>query len=451
MNKPTAAPNSKTPSVIGVAPDQARAFLLTLAKSLQATVIPELQGHAKSIAGECAEIATRLAQQLSADPQIQAILDDIGDVNTLDAKRKAVSAEGKALDLTDAEAYALLDAKCEQKKRHRLDKGRFETYLKQHPLGGAATRVLDTTMLSGGRSKSTILVKLEDASSLPDELIVRYGGAGAEQEFTNELVRPLSVEFEIMQFARANGIKTPRPFLLETSVDVMGGPFMAIEFCAGRPAGDMFWPLRSERYALDMAAQLGRLHSLPVDTLKARVPVRSHTQEKLRAELKSYRDVVAMCGTPSHAVSIALDWIEQHIDAIDGSLGLVHADVGFNNTMEKDGELLAILDWELAHLGNPAKDLGFFRSDIEQAIAWPDFMAAYHAAGGPRYSEVTINFYTLWSNMWLYTIVQQTRAGLAAGVVNDIELVHYCTHFGPVITQRLTHHVDSILAKEASA
>jgi aminoglycoside phosphotransferase (APT) family kinase protein len=444
VNKPTAAPGNETPSVIGVAPDQARAFLLTLAQSLQGTVMPELQGHAKSIAGECAEIATRLAQQLCPDPQARAILNGIDDA----AKRDAVGREGDALDAMNDETRALLEAKHEQKKRLKLDKVRFETYLKQHPLGGATTRVLDATMLSGGRSKSTILVKLTGASSLPDELIVRYGGAGAEQEFTNELVRPLSVEFEIMQFAQANGIKTPRPLLLEKSADVMGGPFMAIEYCAGRPAGDMFRPLRSERYALDMAAQLGLLHSLSVDSLKATVPVRSCTQEKLRAELKGYRDVVAMCDTPSYAVKIALDWMEKNIPAVEGPLGLVHADVGFNNTMAEDGELVAILDWELAHLGNSAKDLGFFRSDIELVIPWPQFMAAYHAAGGPRYSEVTINFYTLWSNMWLYTIVQQTRAGLAAGMVNDIELVHYCSHFGPVITQRLTHQLDAILAKK---
>ncbi len=442
-------------TIIGATPETVRSYLLVLAEALKGTVMPRLDGHAHSIADECAMIATRLAQQISGDPAAKALLamvatngaDDTNDTNA--GRLRDVSAERRAFDLVETEAKALFGEGLHNEPARAFDRQRFENYLQQHPLGGRDTCIVETTMLSGGRSKTTTLITQEGARDLPRQFVLRQDGTGAQQEFTKELVRPIALEYQIMAFAHANGIKAPRTLLLEASTEPMGGAFMAIERCAGSAAGDMFKPLKSDRYALELAAQLGQLHSRPVDSLAATVPMRSSTEAQLSRELAGMREVHQQMGTPSRTVDIALDWMQENIAKVQGPLSLVHGDMAYNNTMAENGHLVAFLDWELSHLGNAAKDLGFVRTSIEQVLPWPQFMAAYEAAGGPVFSPLTIDFYTLWGQMWLYSITQQSRVGVVKHGLKDIELVHYCAHFGPVIMQRMARTLEAVLGKPA--
>jgi len=54
-----------------------------------------------------------------------------------------------------------------------------------------------------------------------------------------------------------------------------------------------------------------------------------------------------------------------------------------HNILDQDGNLAALLDWELMHLGDPAEDIGNCRATlIEPFIGWDEFVNHYVAAGG---------------------------------------------------------------------
>jgi aminoglycoside phosphotransferase (APT) family kinase protein len=92
----------------------------------------------------------------------------------------------------------------------------------------------------------------------------------------------------------------------------------------------------------------------------------------------------------------AFAWLERNIPAMGSSACLVHGDVSFRNTLIKDGKLVALLDWEFHHLGDPVEDLSYFRLVAEPFIAWPQVVATYQAAGGPAYDESRARFYEVW-------------------------------------------------------
>jgi aminoglycoside phosphotransferase (APT) family kinase protein len=73
-----------------------------------------------------------------------------------------------------------------------------------------------------------------------------------------------------------------------------------------------------------------------------------------------------------------------------GSSAFVHGDAGPYNMLVENDRLTALLDWEFAHLGDPAEDLGIARCYAEDFMDWGEFMRVYIAAGGQAIPESRI-------------------------------------------------------------
>src|SRR5690606_32208311 len=110
-------------------------------------------------------------------------------------------------------------------------------YLRAQPQGGAALRVVKAVPLPGGRSKQTILVSIENAKALPDELVFRQDWAAA---VTGTSVA--AMEFAILSRIHAAGILVPQPLLLETGSEALGAPFIVVGRLPGRAIGTLFDP-----------------------------------------------------------------------------------------------------------------------------------------------------------------------------------------------------------------
>jgi aminoglycoside phosphotransferase (APT) family kinase protein len=70
----------------------------------------------------------------------------------------------------------------------------------------------------------------------------------------------------------------------------------------------------------------------------------------------------------------------------DGPVVLVHGDAGPGNFLFEHGHLTAVIDWELAHLGDPMEDLAWFsmRSVMEPVPDFAESLADYERfAGAP--------------------------------------------------------------------
>ena len=76
-------------------------------------------------------------------------------------------------------------------------------------------------------------------------------------------------------------------------------------------------------------------------------------------QVRQFRELLDALGEPHPAFELGLRWLVEHRPEPTGT-GIVHGDFRTGNLLVGPDGLRAVLDWELAHLGDPAEDLGWF-------------------------------------------------------------------------------------------
>ena len=107
-----------------------------------------------------------------------------------------------------------------------------------------------------------------------------------------------------------------------------------------------------------------------------------------------------------------LDWLRANVPAPPPRPVLVHGDVGFHNILVQGDGVTALLDWERAHVGDPAEDLAYVRPGLSDVIAWEDFMQDYVEAGGSAPSPESLHFYSVWQDVWRASVCHDFRRRL---------------------------------------
>ena len=243
----------------------------------------------------------------------------------------------------------------------------------------AATEIIP---IPGGRSKKTFFVTISDSRALPARAVIRqdyalkYEGTKVRDEYT-----PLAK-------LAAKGLPVPRPWHLEPAESEVGPPFMIVERLQGSAPGTYFGLQKPCPGAFrDMARVLAALHCMPPVELgfATDAAVGKNNLEALidRYERK-WRDNATRA---SPLIDYAYAWARREARREPAAPVVVHGDAGPYNFLIEDDRLTAVLDWEFAHLGDPAEDLGIVRVYAEDLIDWQEFLALYAAAGGPPIAE----------------------------------------------------------------
>jgi aminoglycoside phosphotransferase (APT) family kinase protein len=115
-----------------------------------------------------------------------------------------------------------------------------------------------------------------------------------------------------------------------------------------------------------------------------------------------------MAREPHLAFELAFRWLRQHIPPRQERV-LVHGDYRMGNVMFGPEGLRAILDWELAHIGDPLEDLGWmcvrswrFGNDslpVGGVGKREEFWQAYEEAGGYPVDPKRVHFWEIFGNL----------------------------------------------------
>lgn len=148
--------------------------------------------------------------------------------------------------------------------------------------------------------------------------------------------------------------------------------------------------------AAEVMTDLARLHALPA----AHIVLDGGGQgpriaDHVASELATWRAMYDETGRPDPLLDLAFSWLEDNLPDPDGPVALVHGDAGPGNFLFQDGHLTALIDWELAHLGDPMEDLAWFsmRCVMEPV---PDFAASiadYEKAAGQPIDRARIFYH----------------------------------------------------------
>jgi len=192
----------------------------------------------------------------------------------------------------------------------------------------------------------------------------------------------------VLRAAHEGGVAVPEVVVDGGASTALGNPFMVVRAVEGETIArkilrdDEFSAARA-RLTADIGTAMARLHSLPPQSAPGLVE---------QDEVATYRRVLDDLGEPHPVFEVAFRWLEANRPA-SSERAIVHGDFRLGNVMVDGNGLVAVLDWELAHVGDPMEDLGWvcvkaWRFGGGNPVAglgtYDEFFDAYEAAGRPR-------------------------------------------------------------------
>jgi aminoglycoside phosphotransferase (APT) family kinase protein len=277
--------------------------------------------------------------------------------------------------------------------------------------------------IPGGASRETWL-----ASAGSNQWVIRRDPKGSVS------LVPLADEFTLIALARERGIPVPQPLFYEPDGGRFGTPGMLMSFVDGTSVAPRI--LRKEKFArareklpLQLATALARVHSLTKLDLDGVLP--SVTGDPALAQIDEWERQLDEIGEPLPAVELGLRWLRANAPE-PAEPRLVHGDFRLGNFIVDEDGLAAVIDWELAHLGDPAEDIGwlcirswrFGNDDLPVAGVGglTEFVAAYEAAGGAPVDLDRVRYWEVFGNAkWAIICARQAHDHLA-GVRRSHEL-----------------------------
>ena len=217
-----------------------------------------------------------------------------------------------------------------------------------------ATGVTGAAKLSGGASQETWTFDIVHSTGNTGAILRRAPpGYGASPN----RAAGLDAEAVLMQLAFDAGLPSPRVLHVLKPEEGLGTGFIMSRVEGETIARKI---LRDEEFAAArpmLARQIGKvaagIHGLP----EAKLPkLRSSSSTREIAELgREYRSF----GWPRPVFELALRWLADHDPGPSREVTLVHGDFRHGNFIIGADGVRAVLDWELAHFGDPMEDLGW--------------------------------------------------------------------------------------------
>lgn len=291
--------------------------------------------------------------------------------------------------------------------------------------------VTDIHILPGGFGKETILFSV-NGKAIAGDFVLRRDRQ--EPTVDNDCHRVVN-EFPVIRSAFAAGFPAPDAIWLDTDHRLLpGGDFFVMRRAPGKAGGDVFSAAGSiSDDLLEVLAQaLAHLHALPplldLGDLTESIDREAWSlslSESTRRYITGFRDIYLRdVAELSPAILALYGWVVDNIPAPEGRPALCHGDVGFHNLILHDGKLSVLVDWEFAHVGDPAEDLAYIRNTAGDSLNWDRFLAAYRAAGGRDIEPRRIAFFQVWGHLRNATASAMTINCLVTGKHDELKLAH---------------------------
>ena len=269
------------------------------------------------------------------------------------------------------------------------------------------------TRLSGGASRETWRFT---ADGRP--LIVQLQRAGD--------IRDMQVEANVLRAATMAGVLAPDVVMAGPSGGALGLAFVVQTAVDGETIARRI--LRDDAFAgarlllaPQLAGALAAIHRVDTNAVEGLVDL---------DQLQQYRQVYETFEQPHPTFELAFAWLDEHRPTRQRTT-LVHGDFRLGNIVVGPQGLRAVLDWELAHIGDPLEDLGWlcvrawrFGSDLPVAgvAEYDELLDAYQRESGGVVDRQAVHWWQVLGTLkWGIMCMMQANAHLS-GISRSHEL-----------------------------
>ncbi len=273
------------------------------------------------------------------------------------------------------------------------------------------------------------------------------------------LVGPYDVG-EQWQLARAlhrlGTIPVPEPLYVDLDGHATGRPLYVMEHVDG----DVPAPWNAHTYFADDGARrragrefveiLAAIHRIDRSELPAEL--RGGDQRDLHAEVAHWEGVYGRdCRAPVPVLERAFGWLAAHADETSGHRALVHGDFRIGNAIVRDGRIVAMLDWELAHIGDPVEDLANFASRLFRGraripsglVTEAELLADYAELAGWEVPPAALRFWLVFGSVRSAVSFLTAAHLFATGATGDLRYAAFSRQV-PYILRHVMSEIASL-------
>ncbi len=252
------------------------------------------------------------------------------------------------------------------------------------------------------------------------------------------------VEFHAIRRAHAAGLPAPEAIFLDSDGSWLGAAGFLMHEVPGGHTGELSNPLpygeNASAGGQALFRALGRLHALVPDAEDLAVLPHQDAAGRLahwKAEITAHRR------HPEPIVMAGIRWLEAHMPPPSGPPAIIHGDFRTGNFLaDADNRLLVVLDWEMAHIGDPYEDLAWVldpfwsHGSTELAVAMlprADAIREWEAASERKFDAELFRWWQLFAGVqglaiWI-TSADIIASGQSADPVTSFaSIIAYRTH-----------------------
>ena len=273
--------------------------------------------------------------------------------------------------------------------------------------------------LSGGASRVTSAFELDTPDGAARPLILQMDRSGSAPQGR------VRMEGALLRAAAAAGVPVPAVVAVGEG-DELGASWLVVERLEGETIPRKI--LRDDEWAAARAAltaQAGRalaaIHTIDPASIEGLPPT---------DPLGDPLPLLDALGEVRPALELGVRWLAAHRPP-EGPRVTVHGDYRFGNFLVGPEGLRGVLDWELAHTGDPAEDIGWLcapawrfggSGEVGGFGALPALLAAYTAAGGEAVTPARVHWWQVYATVKWATICALQASAHLSGATRSVEL-----------------------------
>ena len=289
-----------------------------------------------------------------------------------------------------------------------------------HSDGVRSATVLAYEQLVGGYSRSMARADVQWSDGTRESFVLR----GDPPSGKTMMETDRDTEWELLR-ALDDGkvIATPSARYYDSTGDQLGTKCIVIDFVNGRSLqshlNDLSTDATLDSHRDDLVDTMATVHSIDVESLPASLPRPTDWDSYITYLINRFREADREHVESVPFLRYVAAWFDAHRPP-PLPLRLVHSDFQPANIVVDGSGRHMLIDWEMAHIGDPREDIGYYNvyssaSGPNMLMADPEgFLARYRQRTG--FSEETINMATLiyFSSLAAITVYSQILRGAAA-------------------------------------
>ncbi len=278
--------------------------------------------------------------------------------------------------------------------------------------GASALRVSNLLRIPGGASRETWMYDAEwteGGQQKTAPLIVRIDPPASLVESDRE------VEYAFYRAYAGTTVPVPGMRWLEQDPKHLGAPFFIMDRIVGCDSSPRVIVEPRYQAAQPMLARrfyeiLGEIHRFDWrgSPIESAVPVPA-ANECWKRELAYWEGMIDKNEqSPNPITRAAIRWLRANPPPPAKRVGVVHGDYRVGNFLYTDEGIHGVLDWEMAHLGDPMEDLAWSCNEVWEwgrdgkkggIVAQDEAIAIYEKASGSKVDRKALHWWDVFSGV----------------------------------------------------